>query len=94
MHQKKNIIGPQVRKLRVNSGLTQEQLTARCGVVGFDISRATLSHIEAQLRGVSDLELVLLSKSLRVNVSALLPRSLPPWHPTDRSGKKKKRGTS
>src|ERR1051326_7132192 len=45
-----NIVGPQIRKLRYQQNLTQEQLAARCGIRGWDISRATLSKIEAQIR--------------------------------------------
>jgi DNA-binding XRE family transcriptional regulator len=69
----RNIVGPQVRKLRYEKGLTQELFAARCSVLGLQLSRATLSKIEAQLRCVSDSELMLLAEALRVNVSALLP---------------------
>jgi hypothetical protein len=36
--------------------MTQEMSAARCGVLGWDLSRATLSKIEAQLRCVTDRE--------------------------------------
>ena len=41
---------------------------ARCARQGFDIGRGTISHIETGLRGVSDLEMVLLAKALRVKL--------------------------
>lgn len=66
-----NIVGPQVRKLRYVQGITQEQLAARCGVLGWDLSRGTLSKIEAQLRCVTDREVMVLAKSLRVKLDAL-----------------------
>jgi DNA-binding XRE family transcriptional regulator len=53
-------------------GLTQEQLAARCQLRGLDISRGTLSQIEAQLRCVVDSELLLLAKVLRVSADELL----------------------
>ena len=68
-----NIVGPQVRKLRYQKGLTQELFAARCSVLGLELSRGTLSKIEAQLRCVSDSELVTLAEALKVDVSALLP---------------------
>jgi len=68
-----NIVGPQIRKLRYQQGVTQERFAARCTVQGWDLSRATLSKIEAQLRCVTDAELVKLAKALDVDVRALLP---------------------
>lgn len=73
MGEAQNIVGPQVRKLRYQQGLTQESLAARCGVLGWDLSRATLSKIEAQLRCVTDGELEFLAKALKVEIAALYP---------------------
>jgi transcriptional regulator with XRE-family HTH domain len=67
-----NIVGPQIRKLRDQRGLTQEMFAARCSVLGLELSRATLSKIEAQLRCVVDFELVVLAQALKVEVPALL----------------------
>ena len=74
------MVGPQVRRLRMAAGLTQDDLAARCSVAGFDIGRASVSHIETGLRGVSDLEMVLLAKALRVAITDLVPSKLPPWY--------------
>ena len=68
-----NIVGPQVRKLRDQKSFTQEMLAARCGVLGWDLSRATLSKIEAQLRCVTDVELEVIARALKVEISALYP---------------------
>lgn len=68
-----NIVGPQIRKIRYQMDLTQEQLAARCGVHGFDISRATLAKIEARLRCVVDSELIVIAKALEVSVTSLYP---------------------
>jgi len=76
----RNVVGPQVRRLRSAKSLTQEDLAARCTLAGFDIGRASVSHIETGLRGVSDLEMVLLAKALRVPMTALVPAELPEWH--------------
>jgi transcriptional regulator with XRE-family HTH domain len=71
--QLQNIVGPQIRKLRYQQEVTQEMFAARCSILGWDLSRGTLSKIEAQLRCVTDAELVILAKALKVEVSAILP---------------------
>jgi transcriptional regulator with XRE-family HTH domain len=73
MAKPKNIVGPQIRRLRYQQGLTQEMMAARCTIRGFELSRATLSKIEAQLRCVTDIELVILAEALKVNVQVILP---------------------
>ena len=70
----KNVVGPQIQRQRVHAGLTQDALAARCGVAGWDVSRGTLSKIEARVRCVSDAELFILAKVLKTEVSALFPR--------------------
>lgn len=71
--QLRNVVGPQVRRLRYQQGLTQQLFAARCSILGLELSRATLSKIEAQLRCVSDSELMILAEALRVDVPELLP---------------------
>jgi transcriptional regulator with XRE-family HTH domain len=66
-----NIIGPQVRYLREQKEMTQEQLVARCNVVGLNISRSTLAKIESKVRRVTDSEVALLAKALKVGVGEL-----------------------
>jgi transcriptional regulator with XRE-family HTH domain len=53
--------------------LTQEELAARCQLHGLDISRGTLSQIEARLRRVTDSELFQLSVVLKVSTDDLFP---------------------
>ncbi|EJC6779674.1 helix-turn-helix domain-containing protein [Vibrio parahaemolyticus] len=69
-----NVVGAQVRKLRKQQKLTQEQLSARCNVIGLDISRGTLAKIEAGVRKVIDMEIVQLAIALRVEESDLFPK--------------------
>lgn len=66
-----NIVGTQVKALREQQQLTQEQLTAKCQLVGFQLSRGTLAKIESQIRCVTDYEVVLLAKALNVPVEKL-----------------------
>ena len=71
-----NVVGPQVRKLRNKLDLTQEELAARCQLHGLDISRGTLSQIEARLRRVADSELFRLSVVLNVATDDLFPSEM------------------
>ena len=71
-----NVVGPQVRKLRNKLDLTQEELAARCQLHGLDISRGTLSQIEARLRRVADSELFRLSVVLKVSTDDLFPSEM------------------
>ena len=73
MSNRQNIVGPQVRKMRDQQNMTQEALAARCGVLGWDLSRGTLSKIEAQLRCVTDTELRVLADDLKVGLDDLYP---------------------
>jgi transcriptional regulator with XRE-family HTH domain len=66
-----NVVGPQIRRLRNAANLTQEQFSARCGVLGWRLSRSTLAKIEAQVRCVSDAELFVLGKALRKEIDQL-----------------------
>jgi transcriptional regulator with XRE-family HTH domain len=51
--------------------MTQNQLAARCNVVGLNISRSTLAKIESQVRRVTDSEVASLAKALKVGVGDL-----------------------
>lgn len=68
-----NIVGPYVRQLREQQKLTQDELSARCNLINWNISRGTLAKIEAKVRKVSDLEALLLAQALGVEVSSLFP---------------------
>ena len=73
MRASKNIVGPTIRRLRNNAGLSQPALAARCGVLGWDLSREVLAQIESQFRYVTDWELVVLARALSVSVIELIP---------------------
>lgn len=68
-----NIIGPLVRQLRVESGLSQDALAAECQRMGWALTRSTLSKIEARIRLVNDAEVLLLSFALAVPPEKLFP---------------------
>lgn len=61
-----NLIGPKIRQIRESKNLTQEQFSAHCNLLGWDISRGTLAKIESQVRRITDIEIPLLAKALQV----------------------------
>jgi hypothetical protein len=69
--QNKNIVGPQVRRLRVAANLSQAALAAACQRVGWDIDRNTIAKIEGRLRWVGDFELIHLAKVFKCRVGDL-----------------------
>jgi transcriptional regulator with XRE-family HTH domain len=73
MANKQNVIGAQVRRLRSQRGLTQDQLSAKLQLLGLDISRSGVSKIEAHLRCVADSELPFIAESLKVGIAELFP---------------------
>ncbi len=74
----KNIVGKQVREIRLtfNPPLSQKELAARLELNGWKISRGTLSKIEAGIREVTDFEVMLLAKTLKVSAEWLLDKEL------------------
>jgi len=76
----KNIIGSTIRRLRVERSFTQDAFAARCQLAGWDLSRATLSKIEAGLRRINDAEIIMLAQVLGVNINGLFPENPPGLH--------------
>jgi len=66
-----NLIGPNVKVFRDQQGLTQSELAARCNLLDWDISRGTLAKIESRVRRVTDYEVVLLAKALKIDIEQL-----------------------
>ena len=50
----RNVVGPQVRRIRRQQRLSQAKLVLRCQLAGFDISRESLAKVEGGWRVVSD----------------------------------------
>lgn len=70
----RNCIGPEVRRLRMEKELTQDQLAARLQLAGLHhLDRVAVAKIESQLRSVYDFELVVIAAELGVEPTRLLP---------------------
>ena len=74
MKRSKNLIGPQVRKIRAQKDWSQALLAQKLQLLGWDVNRTSVAKLEAQLRRVTDCELLFLSKALQVPVADLFPR--------------------
>lgn len=66
----RNIVGPRISQARnaAKPPITQLDLVARLQVLGLTIDQSALSKIENQQRPVTDLEVDVLAKALKVSV--------------------------
>ena len=71
MRNPRNMIGPQLRRLRSQRSLSQPDLAEILQRSGWDISRDTLAKIEDQRRWVSDFEVAFLAETLKVPILEL-----------------------
>lgn len=79
----KNIIGPRVRLLRQNRGLTQKALAEKLQLEGYDMTDLTVLRIENGTRFVADYEVKALSRVLGVTCGELLGETSNPDRPVD-----------
>jgi transcriptional regulator with XRE-family HTH domain len=71
-----NVVGPQVQKLRNRKGWTQAVLAQKLQLQGWSVSLGSVGKLEAQLRRVSDCELLFVAKVLGVTVNDLMPKNI------------------
>ena len=72
MKNSKNLFGPALRSHRISQNLSQAQLAAKMQTAGIEITQSMISQIEKGTRGITDFELVCLSKILNVTLSDML----------------------
>ncbi len=75
---KRNIIGSNLRRLRSQRNMSQQEVSDQLEAMAIYICRGSISRIEDKQRTVTDLELYGLAKVLGVTVDALFePEYLP-----------------
>ena len=65
-------IGANIRRLREQAGLTQEQVAAQLQVRGCDLTRSALAKIEVGQRHLYPDEIILLKEILKVSFEEIL----------------------
>ena len=63
-----NICGKNIKKIRKEQKVTQDELCARMQVMGYQISRSDISKLENGKKFITDFELVGFSKALKISI--------------------------
>ena len=63
-----NIAGKNIKKIRKEKKITQEDLCARMQVMGFKLSRSDISKLENGKKFITDTEVLGFSKALKVSI--------------------------
>ena len=66
-----NLVGPRIRKLRVERGWSQAKFAVQLQLKGLDMGRDVVARIECQIRGIRDLDIPFFARTLGVEVSHL-----------------------
>lgn len=69
---KNNVCGKRISHIRMSMNISQRELADRLQVAGLDIDKNAIQRIECGKRFVTDIELVILSKVLDVNLDELI----------------------
>lgn len=67
--QKQNMVGPRIKQLRLEKGMTQKTLAERLETLAVYVCRGSISRIEEQKRTITDIELAGIVEVLQVDIS-------------------------
>ena len=67
--QKQNMVGPRIKQLRLEKGMTQKTLAERLETLAVYVCRGSISRIEEQKRNITDIELAGIAEVLQVDIS-------------------------
>lgn len=70
----KNMVGSQVRQLRIERGMSQQMLSNKLETLAIYICRGSISRIEDKQRTVTDIELYGLAEILGVSIESLFEK--------------------
>ena len=70
-----NIVGKNVKRIRKEKKITQEDLCARMQVMGYQISRSDISKLENGKKFIADFEVYGFAKALKVSILELFPKN-------------------
>ena len=63
-----NVCGKNIKKIRKEQKVTEDELCARMQVMGYQISRSDISKLENGKKFITDFEIVGFSKALKVSI--------------------------
>ena len=63
-----NVCGKNIKKIRKEQKVTQDELCARMQVMGYQISRSDISKLENGKKFITDFEIVGFSNALKVSI--------------------------
>ena len=69
---RKNIIGDNLKRIRIDKKLTQNDIALRLQLKGYEFDRITILRIEKGQRFVPDYEVKLISEVLEIDANELL----------------------
>ena len=72
--QKQNMVGPRIKQLRLEKGMTQKTLAERLEILAVYVRRGSISRIEEQKRTITDIELIGIAEVLQVDISELFKK--------------------
>jgi transcriptional regulator with XRE-family HTH domain len=72
-----NIVGPQIRKLRMQKNWSQSKMAVKLQFAGFDVGRECIAKIEGQTRCVRDTDLFAIARVLNATLPDLFPQIEP-----------------
>nr|DAR67566.1 MAG TPA: helix-turn-helix domain protein [Caudoviricetes sp.] len=72
--QKQNMVGPRIKQLRLEKGMTQKTLAERLEILAVYVCRGSISRIEEQKRTITDIELIGIAEVLQVDISELFKK--------------------
>ncbi|MCI8415480.1 MAG: helix-turn-helix transcriptional regulator [Ruminiclostridium sp.] len=71
----KNIVGDQVRAIRVSKRMSQQELADQLELLAIYVCRGSISRLEDKQRTVTDMELYGIAKVLDVPITKLFPQN-------------------
>ena len=72
--EKKNLIGANLKKLRMERKMSQQDISNKLELLGVYVCRGSVSRIEDYSRTVTDIELFAIAEVLKVGISELFNR--------------------
>lgn len=70
----KNLIGKNLRKLRIKYRMSQQEVSAKLEIYGIYVCRGSISRVEDMSRTVTDIELLGFSKVFGVPIDAFFDK--------------------